>query len=196
LSLDSFKRVLEVDSILDVSRKIKSSKYRVFNNFEKWPCRYHLDILAHTNSWKSKENIEILGDSIKKLMRTDRPELIGLGAASWVGHVLGTVGCFAEGFSIGYEKDGLHYTLIETVEWLCKCGLTPYIEILQKEIDIIKNSINSDGVCEANVDDGQLKGISTYSGLQLEVDWKSPIRRLCDITFRALLILHYSECTL
>ena len=194
LSLDSFKRVLEVDSILDVSRAIKSSKYRVFNNFEKWPCRYHLDILAHTNSWKSEKNKQILADSIQKLMRKYRTDLVGLGAASWVGHVLGTVGCFTEGFSIGYEKNGLHYTYLETVEWLCRCGLAPYIKELQNEIEIIKNSINSDGICEANIDDDQLKGISTYSGLQLEFDWKSPIRRLCDISFRALLIIHYSEC--
>ena len=129
----------------------------------------------------------MLSDSIKKLMRTDRTDLVGLGAASWVGHVLGTVGCFSEGFSIGYEKDGLHYTFLETAEWLCRCGLTPYIKELKNEIDIIKSSINSDGFCEANIDEGQLKGISTYSGLQLEVDWKTPIRRFCDITFRALL---------
>jgi len=67
LSLDSFKRVLEVDSILDVTRSIKSSKYRVFNNFEKWPCRYHLDILAHTNSWKTDDNIKILGSCTKSV---------------------------------------------------------------------------------------------------------------------------------
>jgi hypothetical protein len=192
LSLDSFKRVLEVDSILDVSRSIKSSKYRVFNNFEKWPCRYHLDILAHTNSWKSNENIKILSDSIIKLMRTDRPELIGLGASSWVGYVLGTVGCFSEGLSLRYNRDGTNSIQMETVEWLCKCGLTPYIKELQKEVNVIKDSIDVDGICRANVDIGQLKGISTYSGLQLEVDWKTPIRVLCDITFRALLISHYS----
>lgn len=194
LSLDSFKRVLEVDSILDVSRTIKSSKYRIFNNYEKWPCRYHLDILAHTNSWKTTDNIRMLADSIEKLMRTDRPELIGVIACSWVGHVLGTVGCYSEGFSIAYEKDGVHYTELELVLWLCRCGLTPYIEKLQDEVDIIRKSVNEDGICEANVNIEQIKGCGTYSGLQLEVDWKSPIRKLCDITFRALQVLHYSEC--
>lgn len=193
LSLDSFKRVLEVDSILEVSRSIKSSKYRVFNNFEKWPCRYYLDILAHTSSWKTEENKIILANSIKKLMRSDRAELIGVGAASWVGHVLGTLGCFTEGFTIAIEKDSIHYTQMETVLWLCKCGLTPYIEKLQHEVNIIRDSINENGICEANVDEGQIKGISTYSGLQLEVDWKLPVRRFCDVTFRALQIIHYSK---
>ena len=193
LSIDSFKRVLEVDSILDVSRSIKSSKYRVFNNYEKWPCRYHLDILAHTDSWKTNESIRMLAESIEKLMRTDRPELIGLGAASWVGHVLGTVGCYAEGFSLRYNKDASNSIELETMEWLCRCGVTPYLTELQKEIEILQRTINADGICEAHVNLKQLKGISTYSGLQLEVDWKSEIRMLCDITFRALLIFHYSN---
>lgn len=80
LSLDSFRRVLEVDSILDVARPKKGRPCRsnpsgindVFNDNEKWPCRYHLDILAHTESWKTEENIKMLADSIAKMMRTDR----------------------------------------------------------------------------------------------------------------------------
>lgn len=60
-------------------------------------------------------------------------------------------------------------------------------------ISLIRESVNTYGICEVDVDEGQIKGISTYSGLQLEVDWKSQVRRQCDITFRALQILHYSE---
>lgn len=33
---------------------------------------------------------------------------------------------------------------------------------------------------------------TAYTGLALEKDWKSPIRRLHDLAFRGLLILHYS----
>ena len=52
LALDSFKRVLEVDSALDITRLRKSGgkEKQVFNDYEKWPCYYHLDILAHTDS--------------------------------------------------------------------------------------------------------------------------------------------------
>lgn len=100
LSLDSFRRVLEVDSILDVSRVVQGNR-RVFHEYEKWPCRYHLDILAHTDSWKSEENIRMVADSITKMMRTDRPELIGLKADVWVQHILGACECFpSQGFSL------------------------------------------------------------------------------------------------
>jgi len=194
LALDSFKRVLEVDSIMDISRTVKCNgkEKRVFKDYEKWPCYYHLDILAHTQSWKSEDNIKMLASAVKKLMRTDRPAM-QIGADSWVGYVLGTIGCLKEGYQLGYEKDGLHYTYLDRVEWLCRCGIAPYIEELSKEVEILRSSINSEGACEALVDENQLKGLSTYGGQQLEVDWKNPIRKLCDITFRVLLILHYAE---
>lgn len=193
LALDSFRRVIEVDSILDVSRTIKSSKYRLFNNFEKWPCRYHFDILAHTNSWKSEDNIRMLAKSFEKLMRTDRPELIGVGAASWVGHVLGTLGCLAEGYAIRYEKNGESVIDLEAVGWLCRLGLYPFLVSLQNEVDVIKNSFDENGICHIVIDEEKLKGISTYSGLQIEQNWKSDIRKKCDITFRALMILYFAN---
>jgi hypothetical protein len=200
LSLDSFKRVLEVDSIMDIvrPRKCRPEKINpsgicyVFNDYEKWPCYYHLSILAHTNSWKTDENIKILAKSVKKLMRKDRPELQVI-ANSYVGYILGTTGCLKEGFNVGYEDNNIHYTNMEWLEWLCRCGITPYIKELEMEVEIIKKSINSNGICEANIDENRLKGFGTYGGQQLEIDWKKPIRRLSDITFRALLILNYSK---
>ena len=194
LALDSFKRVLEVDSILDITRikKVNGKEKRVFNDNEKWPCYYLLDILAHTGSWKTNENIQMLAKAVKKLMRTDRPEC-QVGGDSWVGCVLGTVGCIKEGYSLGYDKDGVHYTYLDRVEWLCRCGLAPYIPELQAEVELLKNSIDENGICRATVDENQLKGIGTYSGQQLETDWKTDTRKLCDITFRALLILYYSN---
>ncbi len=194
LALDSFRRVLEVDSVLDITeiRKSGGKEKRVFNDYERWPCYYLLDILAHTDSWKNDENIKMLAGSIKKLMRTDRLEC-QVGADSWVGYVLGTVGCIKEGYCVGYDKDGVHYTYLERMEWLCRLGIAPFIPQIQTEVDILSSAIDENGICRATVDEDQFKGLSTYSGQQLEVDWKSETRKLCDITFRALLILHYAN---
>ena len=192
LALDSFRRVLEVDSILDVSRTIKSCKYRLFDNFEKWPCRYHFDILAHTESWKSKENCRMLAESFSKLMRRDRPELIGVGAISWVGHAQGTLGCFTEGFSLRTERDGRSLIGLETLEWMCRCGLYPLLTPLRTEVDHLLYSVDADGICRAEVDTEWLKNISTYGGQQIEADWKTETGKFCDITFRALLCARYA----
>jgi len=193
LSLDSFHRVLEVNSILDVSRSIKSSKYRVFNDFEKWPCRYHLDILAHTNSWKTNDNCSALAESVHKIMRNDCSELIGLKAASWVGYVLGTVGCFpSQGFSVIKEINGTSYYHLEYLLWLAKCGIVNYSPILQEIVEAILKTVNEDGICEISVEDDMFRGWGPYAGLQLEIDWKSKIKKYCDITFRVLQICYYS----
>ncbi|MDT8719167.1 hypothetical protein IAI10_21175 [Clostridium sp. 19966] len=204
LSLDSFKRVLEVDSVLDVSRPIKKGRSRVFKDYERWPCRYHLDILGHTNSWKNEDNIKIIADSIKKMMKSDSPELVNLIPSSWVGYALGTLGGFpSQGFSIKTSallpnpiaitssKPDLYN--LEYIEWLARCGVVPLVPALRETVNDIANAVSDDGVCRIPVVDAIFKGWGPYAGLQLETDWKSNIRRDCDITFRALLILHYSN---
>ena len=204
LSIDSFKRVLAVDSVLDISRTIRNGKQRVFNDNEKWPCRYHLDILAHTGSWKNEENVMIIANSLIKMMKTDRLELFNLVPASWVGYALGTLGGFpSQGLSI--KCNGVYpfpvisqpgkpeYYNLEYIEWFARCGIVPYVPALQEAIKDIVSHIDDDGICRLSVSDDIFKGWGPYAGLQLEVDWKSKIRRYCDVTFRALLILHYSN---
>jgi hypothetical protein len=203
LSIDSFKRVLEVDSVLDVSRPIRAGKQRIFMESEKWPCKYHLDILAHTESWKTPENIKLLADSVLKLMKTDRPELVGLMPAIWIGHAVGPLGGFpGQGFiiknagllpsqEIVINESPVTYHL-EYIEWLARCGVVPHIPAVQEAVDEIIQAFDSNGICRIPVHDGVFKAWGPYGGQQLEIDWKSKIRRDCDITFRALLIAYYS----
>ena len=96
-------------------------------------------------------------------------------------------------YKLGYDKGGVHYTYLDRVEWLCRCGLATYIPELQAEVDLLISTIDENGICRATVDENQLKGISTYGGQQLEIDWKTDTRKLCDITFRVLLIMHYAN---
>ncbi len=144
LSLDCFRRVNEVDSVLDITRPIRGGKIRVFNDGERWPCRYNLDILAHTSSWKTESNIKMVADAVIKLMKKDRPELVNLTPASWVGHALGPLGGFpAQGLtvkaacllpspvSIPYRGRPEVY-LMEYIEWFTRCGVTRYIPALAR----------------------------------------------------------------
>ena len=212
LSLDSFQRVLEVDSILDVTytRKVKPSRsnpsgiFSFFHEYEKWPCRYHLDILAHTDTWKTPENQKMLADSMIKMMKTDRPELINKTANSWVSYPLGTLGCFpSQGLAIKQtclspspitiDNGKVPKYHLEYIEWFARCGIVPYIPVLKEAVDELANAIDENGICRISVLEEVLKGIGTYGGQQLETDWKSPVRKLCDIGFRVLLILHHAK---
>ena len=202
LSLDSFRRVLEIDSVLDITRPICNGKIRVFNDREKWPCRYHLDILSHTDSWKNESNIKMLAESMNKLMKIEHDGLAGYVPAVWVGHPVGPLGGFpAEGLSV--KTSALlpspiacgkpDFYNFEYIEWFARCGIMAYIPDLWETVRNITRSIDENGICHAPVLESALKSWGAYSGQRLEADWKSPIRKLCDITFRALLILHYSN---
>lgn len=203
LSLDCFKRVLEVDSVMDITHPIRGGKLRVFNDYEKWPCRYHLDILAHTSSWKNEENIQMLADSITKLMKTDRPELVNYVPASWVGHALGPLGGFpAQGLTVKVTcllpspisipcRNRPEAYQMEYIEWFARCGIVKYIPALREVVDDIMSYVDDEGVCQTPT--LEVKGWGPYCGSRLEVDWKSRIRKACDITFRALLIQHYAN---
>ena len=76
-SLESFRRVTEIKSVTDIVKIRRRRPERinpegiayVFNDYEKWPCWYHLDILAHTSSWRNSENIAMLADSFNKLLK-------------------------------------------------------------------------------------------------------------------------------
>ncbi len=124
VSLESFRRVTEVDSILDVSHP--SKKCRLFNNGERWPCRYHLEILAFTDSWKTESNIKMLAESFKRLMRTDRPEIMNTPVACWVGHAVGPLWYYSEGYSIRtnainiVDNEGIRKVNFEKVEKLLR----------------------------------------------------------------------------
>ena len=197
IALESFLRVTQVDSIFDVSRPTK--KCRLFNSGERWPCRYHLETLAFSpEKWKNKENISMLAESFRHLLRTDRPEIINTPVACWVGHAVGPLWYLNEGYSI--SGDGMNHQSpdkkrrvnFEKTEWLARCGLYPYLPQLKEEVDYILSQVDSDGICRAETYEGEFRGWSPYFGLQLETDWRSKLKKSCDFTFCALLIAHYA----
>ena len=196
VALQSFRRVTEVDSIFDITRPAKN--FRLFNGNERWPCRYHLEMLAFTDSWKKETTIAMLAESFRRLMRTDRPEIAAVPVACWVGHAVGPLWYFPEGYSLSANAagqrmpDGVRRMNFEKLEWLARCGLYAYLPDLQKEVDFLLAHIGEDGICSVPFYENEFRGWGPYAGLQLEEDWRSKIRRVCDVTFRALLILHHA----
>lgn len=199
VSLESFRRVTEVNSVTDVVKIRRRRPERVnpqgivyvFNEYEKWPCRYHLDILAHTKSWRSEDNRLMLAESFCKLLKDNGLDYSPAYCVD-IGHLVGCCGAFREGTRLGINQDGIHYVYLDLIEYMCRCGLYDLVPQLKKEVDMIYDSIDEQGICRANYYEKALKGMGTYSGGQLEEDWRSKTRKLCDVTYRGLLILYYS----
>jgi len=209
LSLDSFKRVLEIESIFEILHPMKKrgKVKQVFNDYEKWPCRNHLDILAHTKSWRNEENISMIAESVNEMMITDNPDLVGFTPDTQVGclggifpaqglTVMGS-GIYPSPIMCEPGRDGKDYNgyyHFELIGWFARCGIVPFVPALHKIAEEIAASVDDEGVCRLpRVAEDVFKNWCKFGGLQLEVNWKSKIRKACDITFRALMILHYSE---
>lgn len=190
LSLDSFKRVLEVASIFEVTREYHKRNLHIFNENEKWPCQYHLIMLANTYAWRTHENLIMLTSAIEKLIEMPEKKVE---TASWVGYPLGTLGAFSYKLIHNFDINEVPWSWFEIMELVARCGIVKYSKILQNQVSIMKESINSDGICKAKINDKAFKGWGPYGGLQLEVDWKSKVRKDCDVTFRALMILYHSR---
>jgi len=207
LSLDSFKRAAEVESVFDILHPIKKrgEVRHVFNDYEKWPCVIHLEILSNTQQWRSEKNVKLIAGVINEMMKTDNTELVSFIPGSQVGCLGGALpaqgltvmgsGIYPSPILCPIGKDGkdhngyYHFKLMET---FARCGIIPHVPKLQKIVEEIADSIDSDGICRLPRVAEDLFRTRDYYGLQLEIDWKSKTRKLCDITFRALLILHYA----
>lgn len=199
VSLESFRRVTEIDSVTDIVKIRKRPPTRVnpkgiayvFPKHEKWPCRYHLDILAHTDKWRSKENISMLAEAFNKLLQDNGLDYSPAYCVD-IGHLVGCCGAFREGMELGSNRGGTYQVYLDLVEYMCRCGLYGLVPQLKKEVDMIYDSIDEQGICRVNFCEKALKGMGPYSGGQLEENWKSKTRKLCDVTYRAMVILSYA----
>lgn len=199
VSLESFRRVAQVNSVTDIVkiRKKRPEKVNplgiayVFPKQEKWPCRYHLDILAHTDSWRSEANITMLAEAFNKLLQDNGLDYSPSYCVD-IGHLVGCCGAFREGMKLFDGKGGTHEVYLDLTEYMCRCGLYDFVPQLKKEVDMIYDSVDEQGICRVNFCENALKGMGTYGGGQLEEDWKSKTGKLCDVTYRALVILYYA----
>jgi hypothetical protein len=79
------------------------------------------------------------------------------------------------------------------VELLSRLGVVNSVPPLKLQVNILDEMLIADaGRFTRKLTHDYFKKWGTYSGLMLEKDWKSPARRIYDLTFRSLLILHYA----
>lgn len=190
LSLNSFLNVLNHDDISEVISISKGGKH-YFPYDTLWPCNYHLKILAYTQSWRTEENLVRLAEAVDRLLAMapkDYPiysKVENYYAAACDAFVHAPIDSFDKAFVKGQWFDKM--------ELFARCGIIPYSERLQHEVSLLRESIDENGICTATVDETYFKNWGAYSGLQLEENWRTEIKKKCDITFRALMILVFAS---
>jgi hypothetical protein len=190
-ALKGFAFVPEVRRIEDIFETYKGKL--VFKPGIHWPGIYHLRLLAFTDQWRTAENRSMLVQAVQRLvefsplpsllvrsksrlmspasfcMLNFKPDLESLNAANWM-------------------------MWFHRMECLARLGVVGSIPALQSQIDRLAGMLTAgDGRFTLNLRHDYFTHWGAYTGLMLEPDWRSPARRVNDLTFRSLLILHYAK---
>lgn len=190
-SLDKFKFVLTVDKIADIAEQYKNKL--VFKDNVKWPSIYDLRLLAFTKEWRNDENYKIIVDSIKQLVRLSPiPDILVLERNQLVAPASFCMHNFNPCIDTFEDKDWMMW--FHRMELLSRLGVVNHIKELKEQVNFLsKNLKENNGLFKKKMNHYYLTKWGTYIGLALEKDWRSQNRRICDLTFRSLLILYYSE---
>ncbi len=189
-SLNSFLNVLNYNSLDEVVSLSKNGKY-YFKEDLSWPCNYHLKILAFTNSWRTTENIKQLARAIDHLLSF--PIFAHSVYTKIKNFYAAPCDAFIQSPIEKFDNMKVNGAWFDKMELFSRCGVIQYSKRMLDEIYLLRESIDNDGICRAYIDESFFKNWGAYSGLKLEENWRTEIKKRCDITFRALLILHYAN---
>lgn len=80
------------------------------------------------------------------------------------------------------------------MELLSRLGVVKSIPELEMQLDFLKSMTDAhSGVFSKKYAHFYFTKWTMYHGLALEPSWKTKNRYLCDLLFRSMLIIHYSE---
>lgn len=189
-ALDKLKFVCSVSAIDDIAIHYKDKL--VFMDGTKWPCIYDLRLLAYTKAWRSEENKKIVVDSIKRMVELSPIPYIHVLKRN---QLIAPAAFCMQDFNpdVNVLKDSEWMMWFHRMEILARLGVTSHIKELEQQIDFLAKLLReNNGIFNKRMNHYYFTKWSPYSGLALEKDWRTEKRRICDLTFRSLLILHYS----
>ncbi|MBU5311608.1 hypothetical protein KQI38_06170 [Tissierella carlieri] len=190
-ALDKFKFILSVDKIQDITEEYKSKL--IFKNEVKWPSIYDLRLLAFTKTWRSKQNEKIITSSIGQLIKLSPiSDILVLKGHQLIAPASFCMHDFYQDMNTFKDKDWMMW--FHRMELLSRLGVVKHIEELKDQVDFLVHILSeNDGIFKKKLNHYYFTKWGTYIGLALEKDWRTEERRMCDLTFRSLLILYYSE---
>jgi hypothetical protein len=191
LTIAGFRSILSYNSIDEFIEEYQGKP--VFRPGILWPSLYHLRLLAWTDSWRTPENLNVLTGSIKKLI-----DLSPLPAAL-VRHKSRLVApasfCMHDFNPQLADLENAGWMMwFQRMELLARLGVIQRVPELQRQVQELSTILDDDGGWFTKpLRHTYFKKWGAYTGLMLEQDWNTPRRRIYDLSFRCILILHYNE---
>jgi len=166
---------------------------RVFVEGIMWPGIYHLRLLAFTSHWRTGKNQEIVREGIKKLVEMSPLPWINVLEKS---QLISPPAFAMQNFNPVMEEmdPGEWMIWFHRTELLARTGVAGEIDKIMEQRAHLKRILQEGrGLFTRQMSHKNFFDWSPYTGLALEKDWRSPVRRISDLSFRSLLIDHFSR---
>lgn len=174
--------------------RMHKDKIPVFRDGMLWPGIYHLRLLACTKSWRTTENLQMLGDAFNHMLSLcPIPAIRLLHKGQPMAPALMD---FVNTFHIPQaERTAADWMLwFQRAELVARLGIVPRLPVLWEQTAALKAALAREGWRFTKpLSHYYFHKWSPYTGLALENDWRNKNRRIYDLTFRSLLILKHCE---
>ena len=198
-SYKAFESVLQLKSLKDITifrpelKRKNNSPYIEEDTY--FPCQYHLETLAHTNSWRSAEKLDTIVKAINyhdKIMKDDNVMQIKIGSRYYA-----PLGAYTAPFQAFEDrKTGTALAQRKTLTNLAKIGGSR-IDAVRKSAEIVQEALARDSYLQIDFENSYkkqrykagLKYPGPYSEVALEPHYKKDTAIWCELTFWAVQFL-------
>jgi hypothetical protein len=190
-ALAGFRSVLEISGVNDMVDEYRGKP--VFRPGIHWPSLYHLRLLAWTRGWRTPQNQNELGRCFQRLVELSPIPYLLL---RWQSQLIAPAAFCMDTFNP--DMTALDHagwmSWFQRMELLARLGVIQRVPALARQAKILADLVESgSGFFTKPLQHPYFKKWGAYTGLMLEKDWRDPQRRINDLTFRSILILHYAE---
>lgn len=199
-SYKAFESLLHIKKLEDIT-KVNSNKKDNCPYIEQdvyFPCQYHLETLAHTQSWRNDESIKEIVKAINyhdEIMKDGNRMAIKIGSKYYR-----PLWAYVAPFKAFEEKKVGGIAQRKTLTHLAMVGGNE-INVVRKSSEAVKEALEEDGILRLDFESSyqkrrfkeRLKYPGPYTEVALEPDYKKDISIWCDLTFWAVQLLSIIE---
>ena len=191
LALAGFRSVLTIHQVGDLVDEFKGKQ--VFRPGILWPGIYHLRLLARTHSWRTPQNQRDMVQCIQNLVHLSPLPSMNIRYKSQM-ITPASFGMHHFNPDLASLDDAGWMIWFQRMEPLARLGVIQRVPELARQAETLAELLETGtGFFTRRLNHAYFKKWGAYTGLMLENDWKDPHRRTNDLTFRSILVLHYSE---
>lgn len=188
-SLKSFAGVLSCGSADDAVDR--SRRKLCFLPGVLWPCLYHLRMLAFSQIWRSEQNTALLADSVNRLFSFRHTDDV---VYTYVkGQYVGPCFAFIHSQWRNLGLDDEETLPLDIMELFSRCGILGRVQPLCDRYERMLSAVDDSLNINLPVNKNASRNWNPYFGFALEEDWRTKKKQKCDLLFRVLLIMHYTE---